>query len=121
MERFKQQPAAVWAVLLACVVAFMGIGLVDPILPIIAKGLHASPSQVELLFTSYFAIIGLANLFSGWVSSRIGVMPVTRSPSAMSSTWCVDCTGTASRLATESVASNRRTISSIGALVSVSA
>jgi ACDE family multidrug resistance protein len=72
MERFKHQPAAVWAVLLACVVAFMGIGLVDPILPIIAKGLHASPSQVELLFTSYFAIIGLANLLAGWVSSRIG-------------------------------------------------
>ncbi|HEY6762064.1 MAG TPA: MFS transporter [Baekduia sp.] len=72
MERFKGQPAAVWAVLLACIVAFMGIGLVDPILPIIAKGLHASPSQVELLFTSYFAIIGVANLLAGWVSSRIG-------------------------------------------------
>jgi MFS transporter, ACDE family, multidrug resistance protein len=72
MARFQQQPAAVWAVLLACVVAFMGIGLVDPILPIIADGLHASPSQVELLFTSYFAIIGVSNLAAGWVSSRIG-------------------------------------------------
>jgi ACDE family multidrug resistance protein len=50
----------------------MGIGLVDPILPIIAKGLDATPSQVELLFTSYFAIIGIANLLAGWVSSRIG-------------------------------------------------
>jgi ACDE family multidrug resistance protein len=72
MARFSHQPAAVWAVLLACVVAFMGIGLVDPILPIIADGLHASPSQVELLFTSYFAIIGVSNLAAGWVSSRIG-------------------------------------------------
>jgi MFS family permease len=72
MSRFNHQPAAVWAVLLACVVAFMGIGLVDPILPIIARGLHASPSQVELLFTSYFAIIGVSNLLAGWVSSRIG-------------------------------------------------
>jgi MFS family permease len=72
MTRFQNQPAAVWAVLLACVVAFMGIGLVDPILPIIADGLHASPSQVELLFTSYFAIIGISNLAAGWVSSRIG-------------------------------------------------
>jgi ACDE family multidrug resistance protein len=72
MARFKEQPAAVWAVLLACVVAFMGIGLVDPILPIIADGLHATPSQVELLFTSYFAIIGVSNLLAGWVSSRIG-------------------------------------------------
>jgi ACDE family multidrug resistance protein len=72
MARLRNQPAAVWAVLLACVVAFMGIGLVDPILPIIAKGLDATPSQVELLFTSYFAIIGIANLLAGWVSSRIG-------------------------------------------------
>jgi MFS family permease len=72
MARLKEQPAAVWAVLLACVVAFMGIGLVDPILPIIADGLHATPSQVELLFTSYFAIIGISNLLAGWVSSRIG-------------------------------------------------
>jgi len=70
--RFNHQPAAVWAVLLACVVAFMGIGLVDPILPIIAKGLDASPSQVELLFTSYFAVIGVSNLAAGWLSSRIG-------------------------------------------------
>ncbi|WP_051222771.1 MFS transporter [Conexibacter woesei] len=72
MDRLRHQPAAVWAVLLACVVAFMGIGLVDPILPIIAKGLHASPSQVELLFTSYFAIIGVANLLAGFTASRIG-------------------------------------------------
>jgi MFS family permease len=71
-SRTGRQPAAVWAVLFACVVAFMGIGLVDPILPIIAKGLKASPSQVELLFTSYFAIIGVSNLLAGWVSSRIG-------------------------------------------------
>ena len=72
MDRLRHQPAAVWAVLLACVVAFMGIGLVDPILPIIAKGLHATPSQVELLFTSYFAIIGVANLLAGFAASRIG-------------------------------------------------
>ncbi|HEU4975357.1 MAG TPA: MFS transporter [Baekduia sp.] len=71
-SRLAHQPAAVWAVLLACVVAFMGIGLVDPILPIIADGLHASASQVELLFTSYFAIIGVSNLLAGWVGSRLG-------------------------------------------------
>jgi len=44
-----RQPRAVWAVAFACVVAFMGIGLVDPILPAIASQLDASPSQVELL------------------------------------------------------------------------
>ena len=31
-----RQPAQVWAVAFACVIAFMGIGLVDPILPAIA-------------------------------------------------------------------------------------
>ena len=67
-----QQPRAVWAVAFACVVAFMGIGLVDPILPAIAHDLHAGPSDVELLFTSYFAITGLSMLVTGWVSSRIG-------------------------------------------------
>ena len=66
------QPKAVWAVAFACVVAFMGIGLVDPILPALASQLDASPSQVELLFTSYFAFTGVSMLVTGWVSSRIG-------------------------------------------------
>jgi MFS family permease len=67
-----KQPKAVWAVAFACVIAFMGIGLVDPILPAIAKELDASPSQVEMLFTSYFAVTGVAMLVTGFVSSRIG-------------------------------------------------
>ena len=67
-----QQPRAVWAVAFACVVAFMGIGLVDPILPTLAHDLDATPSQVSLLFTSYFAMTGLSMLVGGWVSSRIG-------------------------------------------------
>lgn len=50
----------------------MGIGLVDPILPSIAKGLQATPSQVSLLFTSYFLITAVAMLVTGFVSSRIG-------------------------------------------------
>jgi MFS family permease len=50
----------------------MGLGLVDPILPAIAVNLHASPSQVELLFTSYFAFTGISMLFSSVVASRIG-------------------------------------------------
>ncbi|MFE7118590.1 MFS transporter [Streptomyces sp. NPDC057654] len=67
-----RQPKAVWATAGASVVAFMGIGLVDPILPSIAKGLDASPSQVSLLFTSYFLITAIAMLVTGFVSSRIG-------------------------------------------------
>src|SRR5689334_12060270 len=67
-----QQPRAVWAVAFACVIAFMGIGLVDPILKPIAEDLQASPSQVSLLFTSYMAVTGLAMLVTGAISSRIG-------------------------------------------------
>ena len=65
-----RQPKAVFAVAFACVVSFMGIGLVDPILPAIAHDLKASPSDVELLFTSYFAFTGISMLFSSVVASR---------------------------------------------------
>ena len=67
-----RQPKAVWAVAFACVVAFMGLGLVDPILPAIAQQLEATQSQVELVFTSYFLVTGLAMVVTGAVSSRIG-------------------------------------------------
>jgi ACDE family multidrug resistance protein len=70
--RILDQPRAVWAVAFACVVAFMGIGLVDPILPTLASELHASPSDVSLLFTSYFAMTGVSMLVTGWAASRIG-------------------------------------------------
>ncbi len=67
-----KQPKAVWAVAIASVFAFMGIGLVDPILPAIAENLQATPSQVSLLFTSYFLVTAVAMLITGYVSSRIG-------------------------------------------------
>ena len=69
---FFDQPRAVWAVAFACVISFMGIGLVDPILKSIADQLDATPSQVSLLFTSYMAVMGVAMLVTGVVSSRIG-------------------------------------------------
>ena len=69
---FFSQPKAVWAVAFAAVVSFMGLGLVDPILPAIAKNLDASPSQVELLFTSYFAFTGDLDARTSAVASRIG-------------------------------------------------
>lgn len=67
-----RQPVAVWATALACVFAFMGIGLVDPILPAIAENLDAGASEVSLLFTSYFAVTAVMMLVTGAVSSRIG-------------------------------------------------
>jgi MFS transporter, ACDE family, multidrug resistance protein len=67
-----RQPRAVWAVAFACVISFMGIGLVDPILPALSTQLNATPSQVTLLFTSYLVVTAVAMLITGWVSSRIG-------------------------------------------------
>src|SRR5438105_2830757 len=67
-----KQPKAVFAVAFACVVSFMGIGLVDPILPAISHELHASPSEVTLLFTSYLVVTAVAMLITNWVSSRLG-------------------------------------------------
>ncbi|OUM41695.1 MFS transporter [Arthrobacter agilis] len=71
-QSFFRQPKAVWATALAAVFAFMGIGLVDPILPAIAENLDASPSQVSLLFTSYFLVTAVAMLVTGVISSRVG-------------------------------------------------
>jgi len=69
---YLRQPRAVWAVAFACVIAFMGIGLVDPILKDIAAQLEASPSQVSLMFSGYMAVMGVAMLVTGVVSSRYG-------------------------------------------------
>src|SRR6201987_6194203 len=66
------QRKAGFAVAVACVVSFMGIGLVDPILPAISHQLHASPSEVTLLFTSYLVVTAVAMLITNWVSSRLG-------------------------------------------------
>ena len=67
-----KQPKAVWAVAFACVIAFMGIGLVDPILPAISADLGASAAQTMLLFTSYLLVTGFAMFFTSFVSSRLG-------------------------------------------------
>ncbi|WP_188633184.1 MFS transporter [Lentibacillus kapialis] len=68
-----KQPKSVWAVFFAAIIAFMGLGLVDPILPAIAEQLDAAPSQATLLFTSYNAIMAVAMLITGTISSRIGL------------------------------------------------
>ncbi|WP_312855352.1 MFS transporter [Agromyces agglutinans] len=67
-----KQPKAVWAVAFASVISFMGIGLVDPILPAIAESLEATPTEAEMLFTAYLAVTGLAMFVTSFVSSRIG-------------------------------------------------
>src|SRR5262245_55823594 len=66
------QPKAVWVTAFAAVVAFMGIGLVDPILKSIAAGLDATPSQVTLLFSSYIFVQVAFMLVTGMFSARFG-------------------------------------------------
>jgi MFS transporter, ACDE family, multidrug resistance protein len=72
-EKNKGQSKAVWAVFFASVISFMGFGLVDPILPAIANQLGASPSEVTLLFTSYNAVMAIAMIITGFISTRIGI------------------------------------------------
>jgi MFS transporter, ACDE family, multidrug resistance protein len=71
-ESILSQPIAVWAVFFASITAFMGMGLVNPVLPSIAQNLQATPSEVTLLYTSYNAIMAVAMLITGIVSSRLG-------------------------------------------------
>ncbi|EMF0421357.1 MFS transporter [Enterococcus hirae] len=56
-----------------CMFAFMGVGLVDPILKTIVAQLDATPAQTTLLFTSYMLVTGVVMLFTGFLSSRIGL------------------------------------------------
>jgi MFS family permease len=69
----KGEPKALWAVFFASTIAFMGVGLVDPILPAISNQLVASPSQVTLLFTSYTLVMATAMLITGAITTRLGI------------------------------------------------
>lgn len=66
------QPRSVWAIAFAATVSFMGVGLVDPILPAISNELGATHTQAMLLFTSYLFITAIAMFFTSWIASRLG-------------------------------------------------
>ena len=72
IETFKGQPRAVWVTAFAAVIAFMGIGLVDPILNTIREELHAPPSKLTLLFAVYLGVQVIAMLITGWAAFRYG-------------------------------------------------
>lgn len=72
LDAIKGQPKQVWITAFAAVIAFMGIGLVDPILLSIAEGLNATPAQVTLLFSSYLGVQVVAMLVTGAASARFG-------------------------------------------------
>jgi predicted MFS family arabinose efflux permease len=58
------------------VIAFMGIGLVDPILKPIADDLSATPSQVSPLFTSYNGVMAVAMLTARGIVGALGAFMV---------------------------------------------
>jgi len=72
MENQNKGLRSAYALAFTCMVAFMGIGLVDPILKTIAVKLNATPAQTTLLFTSYMLVTGIIMLFTGFISTRIG-------------------------------------------------
>lgn len=71
-QSILHQPASVWVLTFACTVSYMGIGLVDPILPTIASAMKATPGQTELLFTSYLFVTAFVMYFSAWASHMLG-------------------------------------------------
>lgn len=72
LDAVRGQPRTVWVTAFAAVIAFMGIGLVDPILKSIAAGLDATPSQVTLLFSSYIFVQVFFMLLTGMFTARFG-------------------------------------------------
>src|SRR5690606_29056204 len=72
LDAVRGQPNQVWVTAFAAVIAFMGIGLVDPILLSIAEGLKATPSEVTALFSAYLGVQVVAMLLTGMASARFG-------------------------------------------------
>jgi ACDE family multidrug resistance protein len=50
----------------------MGIGVIDPILPLICRAMGATPAEIAWLFTSYIATMALAKLPAGVVGAHLG-------------------------------------------------
>lgn len=68
----EKQTRARWITVFATFLAFMGIGIVDPILPVIAESIGASHWQVEMLFTAYIFTMAIMMIPSGMFTSRLG-------------------------------------------------
>ena len=72
LDSFRGQPRTVWVTAFAAVIAFMGIGLVDPILNSIAEALNAPAEKLTLLFGVYVGVQCVAMLITGWSAYRFG-------------------------------------------------
>ncbi len=56
----------------ATFLAFMGIGVVDPLLPTIAKSIGASSWQIEMLFTAYIFTMAIMMIPVGLLATKLG-------------------------------------------------
>ncbi|MCA0992253.1 MFS transporter [Pseudalkalibacillus hwajinpoensis] len=68
----KKFTKARWITIAATFLAFMGIGIVDPILPTIAEQIGANHWQVEMLFTAYILTMAIMMIPAGIFASRFG-------------------------------------------------
>jgi ACDE family multidrug resistance protein len=72
METTKSHARARYITVFATFLAFMGIGVVDPILPVIAEKIGTSHWQVEMLFTAYIFTMAFMMIPAGLFASRFG-------------------------------------------------
>ncbi|EKL0520050.1 multidrug efflux MFS transporter MdrL [Listeria monocytogenes] len=68
----KEMNTGKWITAAASLLAFMGIGVVDPLLPSIAESIGASHSQVEMLFTAYIFTMAIMIIPIGIVAGKLG-------------------------------------------------
>ena len=72
LDALRGQPRTVWVTAFAAVIAFMGIGLVDPILNSIAEALNAPHTKLTQLFGVYMGVQVIAMLLTGVAAYRFG-------------------------------------------------
>jgi MFS transporter, ACDE family, multidrug resistance protein len=72
MEDASKRVRARYITVFATFLAFMGIGVVDPILPVIANSIGLLKWQVELLFTAYILTMAIMMIPSGIFANKFG-------------------------------------------------
>ncbi|XER05132.1 hypothetical protein SRRS_06130 [Sporomusa rhizae] len=76
MSYLPKNTISMYIIAFATFLAFMGIGVVDPILPIIAKQLGAKHWEIEMLFTAYIFTMAFIMIPAGLAANRFGEKPV---------------------------------------------
>ncbi|MDR0911138.1 MAG: MFS transporter [Methanobrevibacter sp.] len=69
----KSLPKSVWIVIIGAIMTIMGISLIGPVLPTIAKELSGNAMEVSLLYTSFSAVMAVAMLFTGFIGYKLGI------------------------------------------------